>query len=88
MESVAFIATRHASPLPRRCQASGLFQRAKGLRGTDRPRPLRKLGSLSAPRLCGDILEPMPPRLTSVSAAHRKTRGGLDLAFPVQAAAS
>ncbi len=31
-----------------------------GLRGTDRPRPLRKLGSLSAPRLCGDILGPMP----------------------------
>ena len=27
----------------------------RGPRGTDRPRPLRKLGSLSAPRLCGDI---------------------------------
>jgi len=26
------------------------------MRGTERLRPLRKMGSLSAPRLCGDIL--------------------------------
>jgi hypothetical protein len=36
------------------------YIKERGLRGTDRPRPLRKLGSLSAPRLCGDILGPMP----------------------------
>ena len=35
---------------------------------------VRKLGSLPAPRLCGDILEPMPRRLTSVSAVRRKER--------------
>ena len=27
----------------------------QGLRGTERPRPLRKKGSHTAPRLCGDI---------------------------------
>ena len=52
--------------------APGLCQRAfppeQGLRGTERPRPLRKLGSHTAPRLCGDILMPLPPRLTSVPA--------------------
>src|SRR3972149_5691337 len=61
-------ASRSASPRSR----AKSCQRAEGLRGTDRPRPLRKLGSLSAPRFCGDILEPMPRRLTSVSPAHPK----------------
>jgi hypothetical protein len=63
------------------CVRNLLF--SKGLRGTERPRPLRKMGSLSAPRLCGDILMPMPRRLTSVSARSAlQPNGGVDLGFP------
>ena len=58
IEGMKFVASlrpsRSASPRSR----AKSCQRAKGLRGTDRPRPLRKLGSLSAPRLCGDIEAP------------------------------
>jgi hypothetical protein len=54
---------RHARSPPRACFivsrriAPESCQRARGQRGTDRPRPLRKMGSVSAPRR-GDILEP------------------------------
>ena len=40
----------------------------KDLRGTERPRPLRIVGSHTAPGFSGDILMPMPLRLTSVPA--------------------
>ena len=59
----------------------------KGLRGTVSLRPLRKLGSLSAPRLCGDILTPMPPCLTSVSARDSNIAVGVDLGIAAQATA-
>jgi hypothetical protein len=41
-----------------RCAQAGrrpVAHQSRGPRATDRPRPLRKLGSLSAPRLCGGI---------------------------------
>jgi hypothetical protein len=41
----------------------------QGLRGTVSLRPLRKLGSLSAPRFGGDYFAAHAVRLTSVSAA-------------------
>ncbi len=86
---------RGAERLPilrRGAGAPGLCQRAfppeQGLRGTERPRPLRKMGSLSAPRLCGDILMPMPLRLTSVPArASVSAHGGVDPGIAAQAAA-
>ncbi len=40
------------------------------------------VGSLSAPRLCGDILMPMPRRLTSASAAPRTST--VELTWPFQ----
>ena len=53
-------------------ERSAVAHQSRGLAGHRAPRPLRKMGSHSAPRLCGDILMPMPLRLTSVPA-----RGGL-----------
>jgi hypothetical protein len=67
--------------------ARGLDPREQGLRGTDRPRPFfvraasrrpasRSSSAASAqPKHCGDVLEPMPRRLTSVSYALRTARG-------------
>jgi hypothetical protein len=52
---------------------ASLLEREQGLRGTVSLRPIF-VGSLAAPR-CGDILMPMPRRLTSVSA--RATEGSL-----------
>ena len=63
------------------------MSKSEGLRGTVSLRPLRKVGSLSAPRLCGDILMPMPPRLTSVTAQEAKGLTAVDLGIAAQATA-
>ena len=67
-----------APDMPLRCRgasrrpAYASVSPMQGLRGTVSLHPLRKLGSLSAPRLCSGILMPMPPCLTSVSARGAK----------------
>ena len=64
------------------------YLKERGLRGTVSLRPLRKLGSLSAPRLRRYFRAHAATPYLCFRRAADEMRGRLDLAFPVQATAS